>query len=129
MNVYTLSYPAPVSNWLGTAMPLEDRAVNVLEAILGNCDLASGRLNFVCHSLGGLVVKQVLREAAGQSAPRPEVAVLLRRIKTVVFLATPHTGSAQVGPTLKEYVSSHSTSRKKPRRGRSCLRVRRIQGS
>src|SRR3712207_6974167 len=37
--VYTLAYEAPASNWLGTAMALQDRAVNVLE------DRKSTRLN------------------------------------------------------------------------------------
>jgi hypothetical protein len=32
--VYTLAYEAPPSNWLGTAMPLQDRAVNLLEILL-----------------------------------------------------------------------------------------------
>ena len=37
--VYVLSYEAPASNWLGTAMPLQDRAVNVLESLLGQPSL------------------------------------------------------------------------------------------
>jgi hypothetical protein len=34
ITVYTLAYEAPASNWLGTSMPLQDRAVNVLEILL-----------------------------------------------------------------------------------------------
>ena len=50
--VYTLAYEAPTSNWLGTAMPLQDRAVNVLECLLGSPSLRDGPVVFICHSLG-----------------------------------------------------------------------------
>ena len=42
---------------------------------------------FVSHSLGGLVVKQMLRVA------KDEKLLILDRVKGVVFLATPHVGS------------------------------------
>jgi hypothetical protein len=32
---WTLAYEAPPTNWLGTAMPIQDRAKNVLECLLG----------------------------------------------------------------------------------------------
>ncbi|MFN0191383.1 MAG: hypothetical protein ACKVP5_05305, partial [Aestuariivirga sp.] len=91
---WTLGYAAPPTNWLGSAMPLQDRAVNVLERLLSEPKLAGARAIFICHSLGGLVVKQMLREANDQKERRPEVAVLLARIRAVIFVATPHTGSA-----------------------------------
>src|SRR5208283_181851 len=34
LTVYSLAYDAPPTNWLGTAMPLQDRAVNVLDCLL-----------------------------------------------------------------------------------------------
>src|SRR3954447_1117704 len=50
--VYTLAYEAPTSNWLGTAMPLQDRAVNVLECLLSSPSLREGGpVAFICHSL------------------------------------------------------------------------------
>ena len=94
LSVWTLSYAAPPTNWLGSAMPLQDRAINVLERLLGEPQLAAGPLVFICHSLGGLVVKQMLRQANDQKDRRPEVAALLTRVKAVIFIATPHTGSA-----------------------------------
>src|SRR5215831_7013340 len=92
---WTLAYDAPPTNWLGTAMPIQDRAKNVLECLLGCRELRGAPLVFVCHSLGGLVVKQVLRAADGRRAYSPEVQAFLNSVKGVVFIATPHTGSMQ----------------------------------
>ena len=93
--VYTLAYEAPASNWLGTAMPLQERAVNVLEILLGTPGLTDGPVIFICHSLGGLIVKQLLLDLDRQKGRRPEAAALLNCVTQVVFLATPHTGSRQ----------------------------------
>src|SRR3954471_21337484 len=49
VTVYTLAYEAPPSNWLGTAMPLQDRAVNVLESLLGTPALTEAPVIFICH--------------------------------------------------------------------------------
>ncbi|NOG71197.1 tetratricopeptide repeat protein, partial [Roseicella sp. DB1501] len=95
LSVHTLAYEAPATNWLGTAMALQDRAVNLLETLLGTPGLATGPVVFVCHSLGGLLVKQILLDLDRQKGQRPEAASLLARVARVVFIATPHTGSRQ----------------------------------
>ena len=74
-------------------MPLQDRAVNVLEILLGIPGLTDGPVIFICHSLCGLIVKQILLDLDRQKGRRPEAAALLNRVTQVVFLATPHTGS------------------------------------
>ncbi|MEO1250492.1 MAG: hypothetical protein AAFW76_11760, partial [Pseudomonadota bacterium] len=91
--VWSLSYQAPMTNWRGTAPPLQDRAIAVLEQLLTTPELREGPITFICHSLGGLVVKQVLRAAEDQRDREPEIDDLLMRIKGVAFLATPHTGA------------------------------------
>lgn len=45
VTVHTLAYEAPPSNWLGTSMALQDRAVNVLEVLLGAPASAMARLS------------------------------------------------------------------------------------
>ena len=94
LTVWTLSYSAPATNWLGTAPPLQDRAVTVLELLLSRPELKNAPIAFVCHSLGGLVVKQMLRAANDQRDDRPAARALLDQVKAIVFIATPHTGSA-----------------------------------
>jgi pimeloyl-ACP methyl ester carboxylesterase len=95
ISVYTLAYEAPPSNWLGTSMPLQYRAVNVLEILLSEPGLGIGPIAFVSHSLGGLIVKQILLDMQQQEKRRPEAKDLLERVTQVVFAATPHTGSRQ----------------------------------
>jgi tetratricopeptide (TPR) repeat protein len=95
LTAWTLAYEAPPTNWVGTAMPIQDRAKNVLESLLGRRELRGAPLVFVCHSLGGLVVKQVLRAADGRRAYSAEARAFLETVKGIVFVATPHTGSTQ----------------------------------
>ena len=74
-------------------MALQDRAVNVLECLLSSPGLCDGPVAFICHSLGGLIVKQLLLDLDRQKGRWPEAAALLDCVTRVVFVATPHTGS------------------------------------
>jgi hypothetical protein len=96
LTAWTLAYDAPPTRWFNRAkagMALQDRAGNVLEYLLGQPELKGRPLVFICHSLGGLVVKQVIRAADGRRTYNPEAAAFLDSVKGVVFIATPHTGS------------------------------------
>lgn len=49
---------------------------------------------FVCHSMGGLVLKALLRHAAsGKDRPNKEAPDLCSQVSGVLFLGTPHAGS------------------------------------
>lgn len=104
--VWTVAYDAAVSRWRGAAMHLADRAVNVLERILLEPQLQSGEIDLVGHSLGGLVIKQLLRAAESLAYQRANVAGFLTRVRRVAFLATPHSGSglASLGDRLRIFV-------------------------
>lgn len=91
--VYTLEYPASVTDWTGSSMPLQDRAGNVLEHFLVEPRPLQAPIVFICHSLGGLVVKQMVRKAEGERNIRPESDEFLKKITGTVFIATPHTGA------------------------------------
>jgi len=89
-DVWSLSYDVPAFKSGANTVPLPDRAVNVLELLLSN-GVGSRPLIFVCHSYGGLLIKQVLRSAldSGITAKREFVEA----VRGVIFLATPHAGS------------------------------------
>ncbi len=91
--VWTVGYQAATSRWFGHAMHLSDRATNVLERLLLEPSLQVGDITLIGHSLGGLLIKQMLRVADSMSDQRPEVASFLKRIRRVGFIATPHAGS------------------------------------
>jgi len=93
LQIFTLSYDAPVSNWLGTTMAIEDRAANILELLLAEPALRALPTYFICHSLGGLLVKQAILSLREQDERSYEARVLLAQIRKVVFVATPHTGA------------------------------------
>lgn len=70
----------------GQAAPLYDQARLLLGNLLAQ-KLEKRPLVFITHSLGGLVVKEMLRVAQTNDLP------ILNQTKGVVFLATPHVGS------------------------------------
>jgi len=88
--VYSVGYDASPVAWFGRAMPLLDRANNVLER-LETEGVAEAPIVFVCHSLGGLVVKQMLRN--GNDFGIESWRRVREQTKRVFFLATPHAGS------------------------------------
>lgn len=89
--VWCLGYPTTVNRWVGRSMPLHDLAVSVLDRLLTK-DIGVDRpLVFVGHSMGGLVIKEMLLESEASSQPRWQT--LSARTEAVMFLGTPHTGS------------------------------------
>lgn len=90
LDVWSLGYQVSVIGGPGAAMPLLDRANNVL-AILKNRGIGSRPLCFITHSMGGLLVKQMLRNA--HDLHGGEFKSFTEFTRGVVFLATPHTGS------------------------------------
>ncbi len=84
--IWSLDYPASPTDWRGHTMPLPDRAVNVL-SLLHASGLGTRPLIFIAHSLGGLLVKQMLRVASDRHLE------IRHNVVGVVFLSTPHSGS------------------------------------
>uniref|UniRef100_A0A8H7K4X3 Nephrocystin 3-like N-terminal domain-containing protein n=1 Tax=Bionectria ochroleuca TaxID=29856 RepID=A0A8H7K4X3_BIOOC len=67
----------------------------------------SRRLIFVAHSLGGIVVKEML--AISSAWPTPEYQDVVRSTSAVVFLGTPHRGSpdlASFGEWARSFISA-----------------------
>jgi tetratricopeptide (TPR) repeat protein len=91
--VYVIGYDAPVSRLRGTAMHLTDQATNILFTLQAQPALAHGTLIFIGHSLGGLLIKQLLRTAESMARSDARAASLIERVEKVAFLATPHSGA------------------------------------
>jgi pimeloyl-ACP methyl ester carboxylesterase len=110
--VWLVEYEAPVARWRGTAMHLTDRASNVLHSILVNPSLQQGQLTLVGHSLGGLLIKQMLRIGEAEAHRNAEAASFMDRVRKVAFLATPHTGVdlASLGDRLRILVRASAAT-------------------
>lgn len=94
IRVFSLGYKVHSTSWTGNTMPLVDRAINVL-SLFEAYGLGQLPSIFICHSLGGLLVKQMLRQT--QSAYNPAWKALADNCKGLVFLSTPHSGSNLAG--------------------------------
>ncbi len=91
VGIWSVGYEVESTAWKGAAMPLVDRALNVLELLGVNHQLSAHPIVFITHSMGGLLVKQMLRSASDLGDDR--WTSIVERTKGVVFLSTPHTGS------------------------------------
>lgn len=87
--IWSFGYDARSSEWLhGGTMPIVDRASN-FAAFLRSEGIGDKPIFFVVHSLGGLIVKQMLRSRFDRDQDDP----IVRQTKGIFFFATPHGGS------------------------------------
>ena len=103
VGVWSLGYAASPTRWTrflhlvgwgsrdsGHSMALTDRALQMLDLMVQK-GLGERPLMFICHSLGGLLAKQMLRNANDSMNPRMQQVA--RQTRAVLFLATPHAGA------------------------------------
>lgn len=90
-SVWVLGYDAALSGWAAGAMPLVRQGTSVLDRLASEPRLQGQSLVLVGHSLGGLVIKSAVVNGMTHGVPRYEA--LLRQVRGVVFVATPHSGS------------------------------------
>ncbi|HDR8937058.1 hypothetical protein LGM38_17750 [Burkholderia vietnamiensis] len=98
--VWLLSYGAAMSRWKADAMALPQQATAILECLSIESAMLEGPLVLVGHSLGGLIIKTLLRQGATRDVERHDR--LTRNVKGIVFIGTPHFGSrlASIAATL-----------------------------
>lgn len=89
--VWLLGYGATMSRWKGDSMALPRQATAVLECLATKPVLMDGPLVLVGHSLGGLVIKTILKQGMGRDVVRHKS--LVQNIKGIAFVGTPHFGS------------------------------------
>ena len=87
---WSLDYDASPSKWVGSAMSLTDRATNCL-VVLDNYNLGDKPICFITHSMGGLIVKQMLRHSTNLVSK--EFGSIGKATKAIVFFSTPHHGA------------------------------------
>ncbi|MBI1791789.1 MAG: ATP-binding protein, partial [Acidobacteria bacterium] len=103
VGVWSLGYAASPTKWTrflgwfsgrrrdaGHGMALPERGKQLLGQMVKK-GLGQRPLFFICHSLGGLVTKQVLRKSADAAEAEPKSVFASTR--AVLFLATPHSGA------------------------------------
>jgi hypothetical protein len=88
VGIWSLGYEVEPFRWKGNSMPLADRATNILD-LLDSYGIGDRPLVFITHSLGGLLVKQMLRNARDYG----KWNAIASQTKGIVFLSTPHSGA------------------------------------
>ena len=86
-----MEYPAPLSGWEGESLPLLHTITNMMNQLLV-AGVGARPVVFVTHSMGGVLVKEMLARAALEG-PSGRHFSLLDNTRGVVFYATPHFGS------------------------------------
>jgi pimeloyl-ACP methyl ester carboxylesterase len=88
--VWVIGYEAEGSEWLGKSMPIERRALNILDRLWAE-GFGERPIVFVTHSMGGLLVKAMLRKARDLGNKGYEA--IATNTKAIMFISTPHLGS------------------------------------
>jgi hypothetical protein len=95
IQVWMLRYPAPQFKFGKMAMAIPDRALGILDFLtdkgVGRHDNQLIDILFVAHSLGGIIVKQLL--ATSEMYADRRRGAIAHATRGAVFIATPHTGS------------------------------------
>lgn len=90
--IWSIEYDSAAVSGTDAGMQFQDLAENIFDAFLLQKDILSKEIILIGHSLGGLIIKQMMRLASDRS-DRSEARDLLCRVTGVAFLGTPHAGS------------------------------------
>ncbi|XP_053684773.1 protein SERAC1 isoform X2 [Sabethes cyaneus] len=109
IRVIGLNYDSSLSQWSASGCPcekydgkLEKRAMEFLKK-LANSNVGQDRpVVWVGHSMGGLLVKSIIVQAA--SSDDPAVRRIAHNSRAIMFLGTPHRGSSVA--KLKQHTSA-----------------------
>lgn len=81
-----------IKGFRGFSMPLSDRA-KTFQLQLENNGIGNRPIVFIAHSMGGLLVKQLLQTAKQMPDEQQTWKSILKNTRGVCFVATPHIGS------------------------------------
>ncbi|XP_050367132.1 uncharacterized protein LOC126785475 isoform X2 [Argentina anserina] len=85
--MFTLRYKSSLTQWSGATLPLQEVSSMLLEKIVA-AGIGDRPVVFVTHSMGGLVVKQILSKAKSEN-----INNLVNNTVGIVFYSCPHFGS------------------------------------
>jgi hypothetical protein len=91
--VYALDYEAPKFKRHVEAEQILRRDRTILECLLEEDALASAPTAFICHSLGGLMIKSMALLASEERHRDRRTERLFAHMAQVIFLGTPHLGA------------------------------------
>ncbi len=91
VRVWSLEYPASWTLWGGPEVPILDRAAQLGE-VLKSRGIGEHPVVFVCHSLGGLIVKSLLRHSLDSSDTAN--AAIGGATRGLVLFGTPNAGAS-----------------------------------
>ncbi|KAI3522115.1 hypothetical protein L1887_11594 [Cichorium endivia] len=85
--LFSLKYKTNLTQWSGASLPLQEVSAMLLEKLI-TAGIGNRPVVFVTHSMGGLVVKQMLHQARRENKDS-----LVSNTVGVVFYSCPHFGS------------------------------------
>ncbi|KAL1353829.1 uncharacterized protein [Arachis hypogaea] len=85
--MFSLKYKTNLTQWSGASLPLQEVSSMLLEKLVA-AGIGDRPVVFVTHSMGGLVVKQILYKAKEERHDN-----LVKNTKGIVFYSCPHFGS------------------------------------
>ncbi|XP_057423567.1 uncharacterized protein LOC130717373 isoform X4 [Lotus japonicus] len=85
--LFTLKYKSNLTQWSGASLPLQEVSSMLLEKLVA-AGIGNRPVVFVTHSMGGLVVKQILHTAKERNFDN-----LVNSTIGIVFYSCPHFGS------------------------------------
>ncbi|XWS25653.1 hypothetical protein CRYUN_Cryun27aG0086300 [Craigia yunnanensis] len=85
--LFSLKYKTNLTQWSGASLPLQEVSSVLLKKLVA-ADIGNRPVVFVTHSMGGLVVKQILNKAKAENMDN-----LVNNTIGVVFYSCPHFGS------------------------------------
>lgn len=88
--VYAVRYDA---EFIGHSQYINERALNILASIRVRDNFQTKPFIFICHSLGGLVAKQVVLSCQSDAGINPRHQKILEMFRGIAFYATPHRGA------------------------------------
>lgn len=92
LRVFTLGYPAGLfKKWAKQEMDTSERAKNALEHMAAR-GFGDRPIIFIVHSLGGILLKAILRAASDSTDER--WIKIMNAARMAIFLSTPHKGAA-----------------------------------